>query len=639
MALNAQTNDELWVDDGTKKNGYTFTIAKAPETVARSFSMRTRAWEQGDPTIPWRMSLGPWDGGLSTDRLTNQRVYAKANADTSFPGLLLFPPKLNALTFTSATTPPAMNVVGTARDVLVMGGRYEFKVAATNYAVTQDKDYGVGKAAVSQTVFNDELVVAMGETEKIWKRSTAGTWTQATDATYAIALGVVAQRLYRAESTNRISSCTTTPLTLTNWAPTGTNRFFVGDTTWPVHTIVDWGGVVAVGKGDGMYTADRNGYFKNQTPQLKAYPHANNCKGAFIAFGDLWVPSASGLIRMRQGESVVVGPEMTGRPNYRFWVRGGVEWAGAAYLLCTDEDETPENTFICKMVRDIQRVSGREYIFYEWCRFADTTKGYFIGLSTGPTNPTLYAGHGNNGEYIKMGRGGGRQIDDTQYTYGTSMALETGIMAPNQSMNTQSRLLSVTVVLNFDVGGEELTVDFRADGGAWVPMLLDQEQFGGDTISKTTNFQAVTLYAPFDDRAQGQFFEFRLTGALTATTTGTTRPEIREAWATGYSQSRITDIMSIGLVAGDNPTLANRGKSGDSAEEIARKWRNWRNRGTELLLRIPGYEHTHNTRFIVSDVKVSEVSSFLGAAKQVYPIQTVTVELVRLDHAGEYAKE
>ena len=143
---------------------------------------------------------------------------------------------------------------------------------------TVDKDFGSGNAGVTMAVFNNQLIVGMGESVKIWQRDTSAVWTQATDSTFAIALGVVGNKLWRAESINKLSNCITAPQTLASWTPASPNQYAVGDTTYGVHTIIDYGGVPWVLKDDGAYAPDTNSQFFNQAPQMANWPHSDNGK-------------------------------------------------------------------------------------------------------------------------------------------------------------------------------------------------------------------------------------------------------------------------------------------------------------------------------------------------------------------------
>lgn len=598
----------------------------------RGYIVDPKPWEPGDPRVRWRIPLHPFDGGLNTDRLTNRRTYAKANADSSFPSLLLPPPKVNTLTLANATA--VTKAVEFNGDTFVLAGRYCYKISSSDYSVTEDKDFGIGKAAVDAAVFNGELIVAMGESEKIWKRDTSGTWTQATDNVYAIALGVVGSQLWRAHDTNQISNTLTAPLTLANYTPADPNEYTVSDTTDAIVSIIDYGGVPWVGKANGMFAPDAKSDFHNQLPQAMRWPHSHNCKYPFVAWGALWVPTVHGLYRLRPSEAHARGPEKAGRPDYAFLVFGGVEFGEAVYLLCQDRTGS-EETVIIKMVRDEEGYTGREYRYYEWCRLGSTDAGGFIHVSANPANPTLYAGIGTNTvKYIKLGRGGHRDIDDASYEYGTSMELETGPMLMGPDLSMESTFVGVSTLLDYSSAGESLTVSYKIDGdGSFKDLLSTQEGGGVAPIQMTKNYETVTRYAP--PNTKGQFLDIKFSGSLTSAA-GTNRPEIREAWAFGYSNPRHTDHIMVAIVA-DHRARSRGIRTGKSREEVARQFRKWLDDGTVLRAEIQDYEESRPVRVIVRSVQEIEERAEPGTGGSAETVAQVRVELVRVDYAKGYA--
>src|SRR3990167_5610804 len=83
----ATNRSEITVTDGSTK--YNFTVFRNKD--GRDFRITQRDWE-ADPLEYWKVALHPWDGGLGPDRLSNQRVYAKANMDFSYRGIAVPPP-------------------------------------------------------------------------------------------------------------------------------------------------------------------------------------------------------------------------------------------------------------------------------------------------------------------------------------------------------------------------------------------------------------------------------------------------------------------------------------------------------------------------------------------------------------------
>src|SRR3990167_6046589 len=237
---------------------YNYEIFKRGDNQQRGVSISTKEWEIGDPISYWKEPLFPFDGGLRQDRLprvasispehTRSRTYAKCNVDATNDGVLVPPPLFESLQFPNSAESLGPPVIFDNLEFFLCG-RYIITVDRSG-VVTTDKDFGSGNTGVSMAVFNNQLIVGMGESVKLWYRDTSAVWTQATDATYAIALGVVGNKLWRAESTNKLSNCITAPQTLTSWTPASPNKYAAGDTTYAIHTIIDYGGVPWVLKAD-----------------------------------------------------------------------------------------------------------------------------------------------------------------------------------------------------------------------------------------------------------------------------------------------------------------------------------------------------------------------------------------------------
>lgn len=685
----------------TGKGGYGFTLQAAP-------------WEPVDPANRWRIPIHPFIGGLNIDRLhQGAKTYAKANADASYPNILLFPPKVNSVSMTNGST-PVQNVEFRGRTFHI-GGRYVYYFDPSANTETEDKDLGSGKAALFGIVFNNMLVVAMGETEKIWVRSygdaTSGTanaavtstdttlvdtrlamttntyigatvtcngktmlvtsntattftgaswsgggnpgngnawslsaWSQASDATYALAFAVSGAPgqgnyvLWRGHNINQVSSTTTAPLTLANYTPADPNEYLVGDTSYAIYDMQDYGGVVWVRKGDGLYAPDAQGRFKNQAPQLSKTPSTDSGHRMFVAQGSLWVPAIDGLYRIKPGKSHKRGPELTFRPNYRFRVRAGVEYGDFIYLIVSDTGGT-DASFICKMNADTHNETiGHEYIYQEWARLDGTAVGYAISVNTAGTNPKIVATYSTNGcRYIVLGRGGGRDCDDANYEYGTSLILETGATPVHPDLSVVSTLVGVDVLCDFSRTNESLSVAYRWDAitGAesYTDLLTTSEGGGSAAISSTGGLAKVSRFSAAN--IQGKLLELKLTGTLVSTTTGTTRPVIREVWAHGYSHPTHTDIISLAITLQD---VANQTGGRVGAIEAERLFRDWQNEGMEIIGELHGYERGRNTRFLVRKVERVNVESTTGTHPNTRTnLDQLRVQLVRVDRAGAYA--
>ncbi len=660
---------ELEIDDPTQDAIYYLTIVPNDKAPGKMYTLQTKDWEPADGTLPWRVALHPFAAGIGPDRiephitftgeLKNRpaMVYAKSNADASNPHYLTFPPATNTLgslvttvyyntavqlrydgyaTYGGTTYmgagPSTSGLFRAVRNfngkAYFAGGQYLYSLDASyNYVVTHD--FGAGKTIADIEPFNNELIIAMGETEKIWKMTTAEAFTQATDATYAIALGTTDDKLWRAAGVNLISNCIIDPLTLTSWVPSAGNEYTAGDTTYSVTDLIEYGGIIAAVKPDGVFFPDGQTVFRNQTPQLGVYPDAQNGLGAFVAWGYLWVPSVVGLLRVTVGESLAVGPELSNRPDYRFRIRAGVEWNGYIYLLCTDEASAAQ-TFVCKMMRNTAGLDiTTPYIYHEWCRLGGVLKGYILIVYTTPTNPTMVAGYGTGAEYMVLGRGSGLDVDDTNYVFGTAMELETGELIATTDLGIEVDVVGVKLV-GEQIAGASLSVAYDVNNtGTYSPMQSRQDTEGHVPVEDSGYF-SVNRYAP--PNTKGNIVKVKLTGTLPAGTTGGSKTKLREAWLYGGAHPDTTDVITLGVYAdrGARVVGLRQGRSGGDTLEL---FRNWAQTGRVLLIRIPDYDQGVQCYCVVVDAKYANQDAMLDGKQQVLS-GVITVTLRRVDFAG-----
>lgn len=619
----SEQNIRLWTTEDSSE--HVFTLAQS--ATGRSVSIANRPWEPGDKKTPFRIPLHPWTGGLYVNRISTRTTYAKANADASNDGLLLHPPLVNEITFENGTSTTAITEF--AGSIFALREQYVYKIDPSDYSTALDNT--LPAAGVDMVVFNNELFVAMGDGEKIWSRDTGGTWTQATDDTFAIALGVVGTQLWRAETPNLISSCTSGPLTLASWVPASPNQYKAGDSTHEISTIIDYGGIPWVGKPDGMYAPDPQTRFLNQTPQIKQWPDDGNTVGAFTGQGVLWVPSEPGLLRVQPGSSRPMGPELTARPDLRFAVKGGVEFGGVIYLLVNCL--ACGNGFICKMLRNQREITPLEYIYHEWVRLGDGT-GSAIAISTLPASPTIFVEVDDVVKYVKLGRGGGRDIDDSQYEFGASMELETGIMVPGSDRTIVSQPVGVQVTLDYSRPGDSLTIYGRThvhSDDNYIELLEDQENASTGPIEMTDDIESVRRYFP--PGVAGQHVEVKFESNLDSAS-GTDRPEIYEAWLFGFLHPKKLDVITARIVTGTYSQ-----SNGKTRGEILDWFRRMDDRGEELILSLADYEEYQTVRVVVDgvrDVEVFATAANIGGGVEAE--SAIEVDFIRVDHAGGYAR-
>lgn len=668
------SRQELEIID--EDESFFFTIApRIDETGAsgKLYMIETKDWEPADGSIPWRLALHPFTAGLGPSRLNPSVTlggdlknrpsmsYAKGNLDASFDMFATFPPDYTVLessvdTFTSTYINTANqlyydgaqygNVVymgvasaGLSEIALAIrnfngrayfgGGQYLFSIDNTLSALNLVKDFGPGKTVYDIEPFNDELIIAMGETEKLWTMDTAEAFVQASDATYAIALGRTNELLWRAESTNKISSCITAPRTLSSWTPASPAQYSAGDETYPITDLVEYGGSIVAIKPDGAYLADGETNFHNQTPQLLTYPHEDNGKRSFTAWGFLWIPSIIGLIRMSIGEAVVVGPELSQRPDFRFHVHAGVEWNGAIFLLCADHGEV-EELFICKMTRDRSGNTANPYVYHEWCRLGTVEEGSVAVVYTGGTNPTLIVGRADGIATITLGRGSGPDIDDANYVFGENFILEPGLVVPSNDLGIEIDLIGIKVVGKQVVGGTITVQHDMDDSGTWKNLQSNVDGSGEVTI-KNDGWFAATRYAP--PNTVGHALYTRIVGTMPAGQLGTDRTEIYEIWAFGNAHPSSTDIITIDIYS-DIKARVRGIIQGRKNKNNFKQLRSWAYQNKILELKLPNYDESETVRASIIAVADSN-TSVLKSGEQQIPSGVTRITCRRIDFSGD----
>ena len=621
------------IDDSDSTTGFSTPAATSSVTnvmVVAGFGVEHPATWTPPTGMVERIETSTTDIGIEI-ATSYQQVAGAVSAKTATPSGGL---STEAGSFVLVVKPASVTVSITAdyehgvyfnNKVYLSSGQYLVSVN-TSYAATVEKAFGSSASITDLKVFNNELIIALGGSARIWKLDTSGNFTEATDATFASVIGQIGRLLYRVEPNNKVSNCITTPLTLSSWVPADPNQHIAGDSTYAANGIFEYNGNIYITKPDGVFAPDFKAEFFNQCPQIQ-WPNSSNGVGSFIAFNALWVPTAGGMVRISDGESIFIGPEITYRKDMRFATRHGVEFGDASYLLCDDLAGVSQS-FVCKMMR-----SQDGYVFHEWARLGSTTAADVIVLFPATTNPSLVIGHGTALKYIKLGRGGGRHIDDANYEYGTAWELETGDFIPSDNLSLLSSLIGVKIVLDHDAS-EEVTLSYDVDGsGSFTNLLNTQEGGGSAAINTTSGYAAVTRYAAAN--IQGQFFNIKLTGTMSDAHLGTDRPEVREVWAFGFSHPENTDLITLNILA-DTGARVRGIRQGRTPGQIFRLFRDWKNRGVTLTGELHDYEESRTTRFQVVDTHMSTIET-VKTRDRTKETNYVQVTLQRVDFAQAYA--
>lgn len=605
--------------------------------------------QSGQVGTAWRIPLHLTSAGLGRSKDDGLAKYQAANADAVSGPFIAPPPKVRRTV-----------VVGPTADGLLRGpvwydGRLWFIMSQHAVSVDEqgvvrlEKDFQTDYGAVplDMAVFNGELVFALGEQTPIVIRRADGSWYQGTDAVYAIALGTVGERLWRAAQRNKLVACFNAPEREDSWAPSlaAPGVPVVGDATYPIHTVIDYAGIPWAIKADGCYQPDATSRYYPQVPQLGRWPHPENGVGAFTAFGYLWLPSITGLIRVAPGEALSVGWELLERGHSGVRILAGVEWRGSIWLL---SESTEAQQSLIRMVRDRTGATGRPYVFHEVLSGLESLpaaaplRGAAVGIIPAYPHPQLVWAHGSSEiRIISLGCGGCAEVDDPHYEYGQSMWWISGSFQPVEDESVESVLVGVDAVVRVP-DGASLRVSYAVDpvtefAPEWVPMVNYGEHGEAYDADIRTGNRVETARRMALPGATGRRFSIRLDGVLPDGLLGANRVEVRELWAYGYARPRMTDVLTVSLYGAvgtvDSRLMPYR------AEEIHKFFRSLLASSEPVQLSVAGYDELPpSTWWLVVDVQVREARTSMPLAGQgVEPVHEVQVSFVRLDYGRTYA--
>ncbi len=304
------------------------------------------------------------------------------------------------------------------------------------------------------------------------------------------------------------------------------------------------------------------------------------------------------------------------------------------YLLVVDITGDAD-AFICKANVD----DPDNLVFHEWVRLTDLTtstdgnsSGWItVTNTTGAVNsPILLIGLDTVVGWIQLGRGGGRGINDSLYEFGAAWEFETGKFTPRDDLTLTHMLVGIKTAIDVDAN-ESCSFTFSADDAAFANLLTTQEGSGTAPITNTSGYTSATRYAPVG--TNGQFFNIKMSGTLSATQLGTDRPEIRELVAFGYTHSKVTDLITMQIYADRGHHFgSSRGRG-----EVRRQWSEWHNDGDILLIVIPGYEEGRSIRVKVVGVTELNLETRMGPGNTQDRADVVEVTIERIDYANSYA--
>ena len=369
-----------------------------------------------DPQQTWHM------GGLkSRQGIPGTSEYGK-NTDTRFPFRLLPGPNVKVITLPGSVTTPTSIFEATGR-IFVVAGRFVYTVAPSDDSVVQVKDFGATVKGIMGVKWElDEALITtdreVADADSLWK-VTSGAFQEsafqgAAEAVPAFASGSVAfvqttdvpayrlapgiNRLFKVDKAGELRNILTgkDPLVNANWA----DQVQAGDKTPPPTGIVAYERTVFVGKAEGMFGVDTDGFGISLIKRI--------IKSADNGFGmEVWdpyviYPHSRGTLRFAPGliesmgleqevlnESPVKGVFTAFAPDQQ-WLYGALQVSPAdTYILWARERPS------------LGPVTWDTWIY----RSEAACKAMLNSALTTP--PRVWFGHGNDIAYAKLSTAAG----------------------------------------------------------------------------------------------------------------------------------------------------------------------------------------------------------------------------------------
>lgn len=663
MVLNTE---DLLLIDSSDSTTWPFKLkvfsqdSEASAAARSAISISQIPWEFGYPVKPFVKDLMPFSAGVARSKNANPNGYAliaAQPADCLYPDEIVAGPATNALTLTSAVQQSTKMIQITdnaGTHVLSISGRYVHKITGSG-TVTTDRDLGAAVVATDIIQVAGEVLVACGATGFIQRRTAAGTWSTSAD-TYAHAFAVVKNDLWKVRISttaidNRLARIThqnktdaSTMMTNANWTSTSP-AYEVGDRTYQCNALYDVGGALSGGRPDGLFMADPAFAFVNVTPQIRVAPDSSleTGKGCWSAFGYFFVPYHRGLLRISPGFAEDVGPGTINLPNIGLRVRGGLEWDRMMYIICSDERTGA--LYIFRMVPDRENIADGEYIFHPYYyRSASTTHyGRSIVMYNGASgaNPQLMFGGGSaatNAQYIVLGKGSGRDIDDGSYVFANQDCnIVTGLFTPERGGAMNFTLVGTMVQVR-DASASNAITPYYSVSDSDDLNATPTSSMGTDGAAGTTTITSSGWHVRYAAaNAKGRRLNMRL--VLNGSGTSNKQPHVLGWKAFGFMHPLITDKIDLYLDMSEDVAGSPEFSQYSSQQKLDRL-RQWAENGRILSGALVGYEEdlNRNVLFIVQSVDPDDSAITVGVGERKLVTYDVKLTLVRVDMSNNYGE-
>jgi len=340
-------------------------------------------------------------------------------------------------------------------------------------------------------------------------------------------------------------------------------------------------------------------------------------------------------LRLEPGFAEDVGPGTAYIPKLGLRVMGGFEWDRLMYILLVDQ--RTNDGYVMKMIPDRQDIADGEFIFQPYAYIAGNATHYAkaIGIFSGPTQPTVIFGGGSAAtaaSYIKLGRGAGRDVGDSGYSFASGDTyVTTGIFAPSEDLSMVSTITKSQVYTTGAGATTPVVIQYSASSGLMpgdntFSNMTDDAAVG--TAAITTNGTSIRYPAR---GAQSRFFNMRL--KLTSVGTATIAPAILRWTVHGYSNPQTTHEITVRVELVDDRAMMSQRGTLLTQDEVFQKLSDWVEAGTTLQFKLEGYDEASTTGTSIISCQLRDaqkVDAVVNVDASGGTITTPVVELIMI---------
>jgi hypothetical protein len=448
-------------------DGTPFFLAKDQNGLAE-WEERWEPDREGDPAKPFRAPILTWHKGMGDSRGARPgAVHWSSNVYLGHEQVMLPGPQV--LTITTALTSPIKALVdvgsGASRRLIALGGRYASEINSS-LSVATTFDFGSGWDVKQAIEYNGEVVIAMGDGVRWWRRNSSATYEQnnygstpPNEYRYADCFGITDDGWLARGRAHY-------------WSKTINSNYFGGTGNWSAENPIGSPnrkilGVFAynrwdyVLKQDGLYAFDPDiGQMVNELGDMAAYPATE--ANFFRWFNRLMLCLPSGLHRYVQSSaSRNVGLEevrltTTLIPNA--YPTAGAAYGGWAYVAYYDPDAA--KTYIT-MFRQAEDGDSTTAPFTPVCNideFNGRCNAMLMSDITG--DPRLYYARGTDVSHVRLSRNGLPRY----YRNGTGNVT---FRPPDRAPHTRKRLTAIEIMTEGASATNTVTIEHSWDGSTW----------------------------------------------------------------------------------------------------------------------------------------------------------------------------